>query len=200
MNKITRAEVNALVLPGDVIAVRWLKRDLTAVVISDAEGDAKAATHALCGLGGLDIVEAGVLGVVETSLHNYLRGNCELTVRSADPGPTPEQAEKATDFWSARVNDPYDKGMIVGSIPIFLAKHVLGFFSQSAGDWAMRRMPNLLASSNLSTCAELGARGLREFTLIALKSYDVKNVTPEILRTDDTLRTKAVLTAAVLVD
>lgn len=198
MNTISRADIDVLCQPGDIIAVEYLKKDSTAELIGLGEGG--QATHALCCMGGLDIVEASITGVIESNLHNYLRGNCRLTVRSADPAPTSEQSAKATKYWSDRVNDPYDWGMIFGMVPILLAKHVLGFFSTSASTWALKKMPNLLASSNTNTCAELGARGLREFTLIAFCSYNVENIDPEILRTDPSVHTKAVLEAAVLVD
>lgn len=195
---VSRADIDVLCRPGDVIAVEYLKRDATSELIGFGEGD--PATHALCCLGGLDIVEASITGVIESSLHNYLRGNCRLTIRCARPAPNAEQAKRATDFWLARVNDPYDWGMIFGSIPILLAKHVLGLFSKRAGDWAVRKMPNLLASSNLSTCAELAARGLYEFDAAVFIRYLLDNVNPGILRTDESLNTKAVLDAAVLVD
>lgn len=195
---ITRAEVDALFLPGRVVAVEYLKPDATADAIKEGEGD--PASHALCCIGGLDIVEASASGVIESNLRNYLRGNCRLTIREASPAPTPEEAKKATDFWLARVNDPYDWGMIFGSIPIMLASKVIGIFSKRLADEAVQKMPNLLASSTLSTCAELGARGVRQFTLIAFRGMDVENVNPGVLRTDSSLTTNTVLDGAVLVD
>lgn len=195
---LTREEVEALFRPGDVVAVEYIKKDITADIIGLAEGD--PATHVLCCLGGLDIVEASITGVIESNLHNYLRGNCRLTVRCASPAPTNSEAERAANFWLSKVNDPYDWGMILGSAPVLFAKHALGFFSKDLGDWALSHMPNLLGSSNLSTCAELGARGIREFNLIAFRGYSMENVTPCILRTDPNLETKAVLDAPVLVN
>lgn len=198
MENVTRADIDVLCRPGDVIAVEYLRKDAVADAISFGEGD--PATHALCCLGGLDIVEACITGVTESSLRNYLRGNCRLTVRCADPRPDAAQARKATDFWLARVNDPYDLWMIIGCIPVLLAKHILGFFSKAAASWAIKKMPNVLASGNLSTCAELAARGLREFTLTAFRAYEVDGVEPGILRTDASLTTKAVLDGPVLID
>lgn len=195
---ITRSDVDALFLPGRVVAVEYIKKDLTSTIIGDAEGD--PASHALCCLGGLDIVEASASGVIESNLRNYLRGNCRLTVRSALGDPTPVQISKATKFWLDRVNDPYDWGMILGSAPILLVHKIVGSFSKNLADSLVRKMPNLLANSSLSTCAELAARGLREFSLIAFCYYPVENVTPGILRTDSTLRTEAVLDGCVLVD
>ncbi len=197
MSIITRAQIGLLCRPGRVIAVEYLKRDLTADIIELAHNG--GATHALCCQGGLDIVEATAFGVSETNLHNYLRGNCRLTIREARPAPTVEQAEKATDFWDKRVLDPYDWGMIFGTIPIAVARHVIGFFSRRLGDAAARQMPNLLASSALSTCAELGVRGLRQFCPGALARYgNPAKVDPYILETDDSLRTCAILVGAVL--
>lgn len=195
---ITRAEVDALFLAGRVVAVEYIHPDATADVIQEGEGD--PASHALCCIGGLDIVEASATGVIESNLRNYLRGNCRLTIRSANPAPTPEEAKKATDFWLARVGDPYDWQMIFGSIPIMLASKIIGLFSKRLADQAVQKMPNFLASSTLSTCAELGARGVRQFTLIAFKGVDVENVNPGILRTDPSLTTNDVLDGAVLVD
>lgn len=198
INKITRADIDVLCRPGDVIAVEYLKKDLTANAISFLEEG--SATHALCCMGGLDVVEACITGVTESNLHNYLRGNTRLTVRSTKPAPSLEESEKATDFWSARVNDPYDIGMIFGSIPILLAKNFLGFFSKSAGEWAFQKMPNLLGKSNLSTCAELGVRGIREFCPTVFTGYSPENINPEMLRTHPSLDTKAILDGAVLID
>ncbi len=196
--KITRAEVEALCQPGRVIAVEYLKHDLTSTLIKIAH-NGEGATHALCCMGGLDIVEATALGVFETSLHNYLRGNCRLTVREAIPAPTTVDAMKAVDFWDKRVLDPYDWHMIFGTIPIAFCRHVVGLFSRRLADNLCRKMPNLLASNSLSTCAELGARGVREFNLLAFASYaGVASVDPEILRTDPSLHTVAVLEGAVL--
>lgn len=198
MNRISRADIDVLCRPGDVITVEYLKKDLTAKLIS--AGEDGRATHALCCCGGLDIVEACITGVTESNLRNYLRGNCRLTVRSALRPPTVEQATKATSFWLRRVNDKYDLPMIFGMVPLLLAKHLVGLFSKDLSDWCLQKMPNLLASSNLSTCAELATRGLREFTLVALYKYPAENVDPEILRTDPSLATKAVLHAPVLID
>lgn len=198
MREVTQAFIRSLCLPGDVIAVEYLKKDLVAEEIGDAEGG--VATHALGCEGGLDIVEATILGVTESNLRNYLRGNCRLTIRCTNPPPTEESAERATRFWLARVNDPYDMGMIIGCIPILIAKHILGFFSKELADLAMKKMPNLLASSNLSTCAELCARGLYQFNASVFPGYPFGNITPEILRTDGSLITKGVLDGAVLID
>lgn len=198
INAVTRSYMEILCRPGYVITVQYLRPDMVASVIGFAENG--KATHALCCLGGLDIVEATALGVFETNLHNYLRGNCRLTIRSANPLPTTEQAAKATAFWNERVLDPYDWRMIFGTTPIVLLRHTIGLFSRGFSDWAVRHMPNLLASNSLSTCAELAAKGLRQFTLVALKGYYVENVDPEILRIDSTLTTISVLDAPVLVD
>ena len=180
------------------MTVHYLKQDLTSEIIEEGEGNHRAATHALCCQGGLDIVEATALGVFETNLHNYLRGNCVLTVRESIPTPNAAQAKRATKFWDARVLDPYDWGMIFGTLPVVFCHYVLGFLSKRLGDWAVRKMPNILASSSLSTCAELAARGLREFMTTALSGYDVRNVTPEVLRTHKSLHTKAILERPVL--
>lgn len=200
MNSVTRLQLDGLVRPGDVIAVEYLNPEDIDVIIKFAEKG--KASHALCCLGGLDIVEALATAnaVKESSLSDYLKGNCKLTVRCSIPDPTPGQAEKAVDFWLARVNDPYDWGMIVGMAPILICQRVIGFFSKKAGIWCAQNLPNFLASKKLNTCAEVATRGLREFSLVALYKYRVENVDPEILRTDPSLRTKIVLDGAVLVD
>lgn len=195
--QITFSEIQALILPGDVIAVEYLRTDLVATGISLAEGG--KATHALCCLGALGIVEADLSGVSETSLRNYLRGNCKLTVRSAKPAPFTDEAKKATEFWLARVNDPYDTKMILGEGILLVADRLVGLFSEKASAWMLRKVPNVFASKTLSTCAELAARGLWQFSLLAMREYPAGNITPELLRTDDTLLTKAVLDGAVLV-
>ncbi len=195
---ITRAEVEELVLPGDVIAVEYLDKGIVADGISLLENG--AATHALCCLGGVDIVEAAVTGVQESNLRNYLRGNAILTIRSATPEPTPTEAKLATDFWLKCVNEPYDSQMIVGMVFILFAKYIVGLAYKPAGDYVLRHMPNFLASGRLSTCAELGARGLWQFNPSLFAGYPAGNIDPELLRTHDSLNTKAVLTGAILVD
>lgn len=198
MNTVTEADMAVLCRPGDVIAVEYLYPDVVAAAIRWGEED--PASHALCCLGGLDIVEASITGVIESNLRNYLRGNCRLTIRSADPQPDGDQARLITKFWLDRVNDPYDIKMIFGMIPILAAKHVISYFSESASDWAVKRMPNFLASSNLSTCAELAVLGIRQFNAYVLPGYDSNIITPGVLRTDGSLKTKTVLEAAVLID
>jgi hypothetical protein len=197
---ITRREIDALIAPGYVIAVTYLKRDLTAEVI--AFGEEGEATHALCCRGGLDIYEATALGVYETNLHNYLRANCRLTVRrsKAVPFPSWEQAKKATDYWDARVLDPYAWSMIFGSIPILFAHKVIGLFSKRLADVVVRMMPNLLASSTLSTCAEIGGRGIRQFDPVVFVKWFLDSVNPEIMRTDDSLETVIILDGMTLID
>jgi hypothetical protein len=195
MLNLTLSEVDTLFRPGDVVAVEYLHPDPVQEIIRVAEEG--QAEHALCCMGGLDVVEAAIIGVQESSLRNYLRGNCRLTVRTANP--TPEEAKRALDFWSARVGDPYDIRMVVGMAPILLAKNVLGYFYPAAGEWALCRMPNLLASSNLNTCAELAIKGLRQFRWDAGGDIPSENYDPETLRTDPTLTTKDVLDGAVLI-
>lgn len=197
MPAISSADIDALCRPGDIITVEYLHPDSVALAIR--LGELGKASHVLCCLGGLDIVEASSSGIIESNLHNYLRGNCILTVRRAKPAPTPEEAEKATDFWSDRVNDPYDWGMIFGSIPVLFCRLVLGFFSKKLGDWALKNLPNFLASDHLSTCAELGIRGIRKFRPTAFTGYPIANIEPELSRTHPSLHTKAVLVAPVLI-
>jgi hypothetical protein len=89
--------------------------------------------------------------------------------------------------------------MIFGMLPVLFAKNVLSRVSPTLGNWALCRMPNLLANSNLSTCAELAIRGLRQFSRTAGGDVPSINYDPETLRTDPTLTTKVVLNGAVLV-
>lgn len=196
---ITRSEIEEMCRPGDVIAVEYIQRDTTATIISLAEDGGKA-THALCCLGGLDIVEASISGVIESNLGNYLRGNCRLTIRSTINPPTPGQQEKVCNFWLSQVNHKYDWGMVIGYVPVIVLKKLVGLFSKNLSDQIVHKFPNMIANSNLSTCAELAALGLHEFDLISFHSYNLENVTPEILRTDSSLITKIVLNAATLVD
>jgi hypothetical protein len=110
------------------------------------------------------------------------------------------EAQKTINFWLARVNDPYDWGMILGSAPIFLVKLLIGLFSERLAAKTVRHMPNFLAHSNLSTCAELGIRGMRVSRQTVLTGYEPEKVDPEILRTHPGLHTDAVLVAPILVD
>ena len=196
--RLSKVDVDSIFKAGRVVAVEYLEKDETARLISGAEGD--PATHALCVCEGLDIVEACITGITESNLRGYLKGNCRLTVREAKPAPSEDQAQKAVAFWRDQVNKSYDIMMIVGMIPILFIHYILKHISQKAALWSLEKMPNLLAHSNLSTCAELAARGLHEFSLVSLCNYPPENVTPGILRTDDTLTTVVVLDSPLLIE
>jgi hypothetical protein len=200
VNNITLEDVDRIFLAGRVVAVTYVDRDLTADVIGEAEGNLRGATHALCCMGGLDIIEATAFGVAETNLKNYLKGNCILTVREAIPQPSEWTAKHATYFWNDRVLDPYDWGMIFGTLPVVIVRHTIGLFSRGLSDYICQRMPNLLASSSLSTCAELAVRGLRKFYQGALGNFSLGEIEPEDLRIDSSLNTVAVLVSPVFVE
>lgn len=193
-NSITRAQVADLCRPGRVITVEYL--NLTAVAIGIRLAEHGKASHALCCIGGLDIVEAAVGGVQESNLHNYMRGNCNLTVRGLDLSD--EQADTVTNFWSDRVNDPYDMGMIFGEAFILGLSNTVGLVSKPAAMWVLDHVPNALASSHLSTCAELGARGLDRVQPGLFDPLPLSVMDPEILRTTLKVKTFGVLEAPVL--
>lgn len=197
MTKLTRAQVDGLIKPGDVILVHYLKKDIVAVGIQFfSEGQ---ASHAICSLGGLDAVEADAGGVMHSNLDTYLRGHCRLTIKRLHPAPTQDELKAMKSYWLARVGDPYDFGMILGMVPIFIARRFLHHFSASLARAVVRNWPNLFGKHNLNTCAELWVRGVRASKRRVLDQYDPENVAPEILMRDAKLEMVAVYEAPILV-
>lgn len=181
--KLTRAQINAAIRPGDVILVHYLKGGMVAAGIQFASGG--TASHALCCLGGMHVVEADIGGVMHTFLDNYLTGKCRLTVKRIEPELLPHEAAKVCDYWRSCISNKYDLGMILHVALVFpVRRFLLPVLPRMAKImlWLIGCLP--LASTKISTCAELGARGLRKERPRFLRSHDDDEITPEVLLRD----------------
>lgn len=182
MTQLTRAQIEAAVRPGDVILVHYVKKNVVAAGIQFFEEG--KASHALCCLGGMDVVEADLGGIMRTSLDSYLRGHCRLTVKRLRPEPTDREVVAMRAYWLSRVGDPYDVAMILGMVPILVIRKLLHPLSPAFARWAARQLPNLMGSLTLNTCAELWVRGVRMAKRVLLTAYKPDNCTPETILRD----------------
>lgn len=188
--KLTRGEIKALLETGDLILVHYYRTDFVSAGIKWFSGG--TASHALCSLDQLDQVEADVIGICRTSLFNYLRGQCRLTVKRIKPKLNAEEQDKVARYWLKRVGESYDFGMIVGMVPLFLIRRIVARVSPKAGRWCMRHLVNLLASRSKTTCAELWVHGVRQVRPDFMKGFPADNISPEALMRDTHLQTVAV--------
>lgn len=194
--KVTADQIRKLVQAGDLITVEYLTPNLAQAGVQFFEKG--RAAHVLCAMEDFDLVEADVLGVVRTHLYNYLKGQCVLTVRRPKTALTPLQINAIKLYWLARVNDPYDFGMILGMIPILTVKSLVGMFSKRAANWTVKNLGNWFGNHSINTCAELWVRGWRAAGIDVLHGYSPENVYPELLRLSYELQTSVVLVAPIL--
>lgn len=198
MTKITRAQVEKLFQPGDLVVVHYLKENLVSAGIQFASRG--TASHILCCLGGMEIVEALIGGVSHSYLDNYLKGNCRLTIKRMRPPLDHREVAGVCLYWRSCVSNPYDVGMIAHVAAEFPVRWIVMPICPPLGRFLLRALGRLSwASHTLSTCAELGARGIRVARKKFLKTYDPEDITPEVLLRDvASLETIAVLEGAVL--
>ncbi len=196
--KITRAQIEKLFQPGDIVVVHYLKENFVSAGIQFASRG--RATHALCSLGGMEIVEALIGGVSHSYLDNYLKGQCRLTVKRMKPPLDHREAAGVSLYWRSCISQPYDLGMIAHVAACAPVRWLVLPVFPPLGRFLLRALGRLSwASHTLSTCAELGARGLRVVRPKFLKNYDPEDITPEVLLRDvASLETVAVLEGAVL--
>ncbi len=177
---LTKAQIAKTLKPGDVILVHYLKKNMVSVGIQFASGG--TASHALCCIGGLEIVEADLGGIMHTYLDNYLTGKCRLTVKRLRPILTEQETKEVVAFWKTRISDPYDIGMIVHVAATTPIRRLILPIFPPLGRFLLRTMGRFsVASHTLSTCAELCARGLRAARPKFLAEYDQEDITPEVL-------------------
>lgn len=197
--RITRAQILDIIKPGDVILVHYMQASLVSVGIQFASGG--QASHALCCLGGMEIIEADIGGVMHTYLDNYLTGKTRLTIKRLRPELTEAEAHKVCDYWRSCISQPYDFGMILHAAIVSPIRRLIMPICPPLGRLILRLLSKVtLANHKLSTCAELAARGLRTTRSKFLRSYDAEEITPVVLLHDATgLETVRVLDEAVLV-
>ncbi len=181
--KLTRAQVVATLRPGDVVLVHYLKLNLVSAGIQFASGG--LASHALCCLGGLEIIEADIGGVMHTLIDTYLQGQCRLTIKRPRPPMDHRQAAAACTYWRACISQDYDIGMIVHVAATFPIRRMILPVCPPLGRFLLRVLGRVsFARHDLSTCAELYARGLRAALPKFLRTYDPEDITPEVLLRD----------------
>lgn len=197
--RLTPAQIKETVHPGDLIIVQYLDPNVVAVGIQLATGG--RASHVLCCLGGLEIVEADIGGVMHTYLDNYLKGKCRLTVKRLYPELSHYEAAKVCDYWRGCISQPYDIGMILHVALASPVRRLILPIIPPLGRLLLRIISWLpIASNKLSTCAELGAIGLRQSRPKFLRNYDSNDITPEALLRDATsLRSVVVWDSPVIV-
>lgn len=198
--KLTRAQILATIKPGDLIVVHYIHPGIVGAGIQWASGG--KASHALCCLGGMEIVEADIGGVMHTYLDNYMTGKCCLTIKRLRPNLSAYEASLACAYWRSRISYDYDLGMIVHSALVAPVRRFLAPRLPRMSHFLLRLIGLIpLASATLSTCAELGARGARKPRPSFLRHYAPDDITPEVLLRDATgLETVAVWYEALLVD
>lgn len=198
MNKITRSQIAKLFQPGDLVIVHYIHGGVVAAGIQFFSGG--KASHVLCCLGGMEIVEADIGGVMHTLLDNYLTGKCRLTIKRCRPGLDHREVSGALMYWRSCISQPYDLAMIAHVFAAWPARKIVMPICPPLGRLLLRALGRMsFASHTLSTCAELGARGLRIPRSKFLKGYDAEDITPEVLLRDAAgLETIAVLEAPVL--
>lgn len=178
--RLTRKQIEETLKPGDVILVHYVKKGVVSAGIQFASGG--LASHALCCLGGMEIIEADIGGVMHTLLDNYLTGKCRLTVKRLRPALYSHEAAQACAFWRSKISDPYDLGMIVHSAVVFPIRRFLLPVCPPLARLLLQLCGRFtVASHDLSTCAELYARGLRQPRPKFLAAYDQEDITPEVL-------------------
>lgn len=198
--KLTRAQIAATIRPGDVILVHYLHGGFVAAGIQFASGG--TASHALCCLGGMEIVEADIGGIMHTYLDNYLTGKCRLTIKRLRPPLDHREMAAACTYWRGCISNPYDLAMIAHVAAAFPIRHLVLPLVPPFGRLLLRILGHLsFASHTLSTCAELGARGIRLPRPKFLRAYAAEDITPEVLLRDVTgLETVVVWDAPVLAE
>lgn len=196
--RLTRAQISDTIRAGDVIVVHYLKANVVSAGIQFASGG--TASHALCCLGGMEIVEADIGGVMHTYLDNYLTGKCRLTIKRMRPELNYADAARACDYWRSCISQPYDMGMILHTALVSPIRRFVIPILPVCGRLLLRGIGLLpLASHRLSTCAEIWARGMRLPRPKLLRTYDFEDITPEVLLRDAAgLETVAVWDGAIL--
>lgn len=197
--RLTLEQIRKTVQPGDIVVVHYLHGGVVAAGIQFASKG--TASHALCCLGGNEVVEALIGGVAHSYLDNYLRGECRLTIKRLRPNLEHGEAAKVCDYWRSCISHPYDLGMILHVALVTPIKRVVLPIFPPLGRLLLRAVGHLpFASTTLSTCAELGARGLRLARPKFLRAYAPEDITPEVLLRDATgLDTVVVWDAPVIV-
>lgn len=197
--RLTRAQIADIIRPGDGILVHYLEPNIISVGIQFASKG--TASHALCCLGGMEIVEADIGGVMHTYLDNYLTGKCRLTIKRLRPELDHGDAARACDYWRSCISQPYDMGMIAHTILVTPVRRWIQPICHPLGRFLLRAIGILpLASHRLSTCGELIARGWRTVRPKFLRGYDAEDILPEVLLRDAAgLEIVAVWDAPVLI-
>ncbi len=198
MNKVTRGQIQKLVQPGDVILVHYLQSNVVSAGIQFVSGG--DVSHALCCLGGMEIIEADIGGVMHTYLDNYLKGKTRLTIKRLRPALDHREAAAVCTYWRSCISNPYDMLMILHVAIVAPIRRFLLPICPPLGRLLLRALGRFtLASHTLSTCAELFARGIKVPRQKFMREYDLEEVSPAVLlRAAVGLEIVAVLEAPVL--
>lgn len=180
--------------PGDTVLVHYLRADIVSAGIQWWTHG--AASHELCCLGGEEIIEADIGGVMHTYLDSYIRGQVRLTLKRPIERLRPAEAGAASYFWATQVARPYGWGSIgqaflaVPTRRLILPRApALGRALLRAEAWAFRHAR--------PDCSALWLAGLRTKRPNFFSGYATDEVTPEtVLRDQKWTETIAVWEAA----
>lgn len=196
--RLTKSQVRDKVRMGDTIIVHYNHGGVVAAGIQwYTKGD---ASHELCCLGGFDIIEADIGGVMHTNLDTYLRGTCRLTLRRPRPGLLNHERAAMREYWVSQVAKPYGFGAIAQSlIAVPVRGYLLPRFPRLAR--AVLTALAFVFRNARPDCSALYAEGWRRARKGVLPGYDSEEVTPELLlRTQSGIETISVWDDAILSD
>lgn len=197
MIRLTREQIEDLVQPGDHILVHYMRPNPIQSAIRDLSDG--PWMHALKCLGGLLLTEADVVGVVRSSLKNYLQGDCRLLLRRPRPRFTAPEESKSCRAALAMVGDDYDFGMILGMVNLYLVRDILRPVAPRAATWAMKHLKNLYADPSRTTCAEHVVRADRAARHDIMSGWPAENISPNQLARSDDYKTVADWHAPLLI-
>ncbi len=178
MTELTRAQVKAMLEPGDGIAVENLKpTDAQAGIQFVSRG---RANHFLCALGGegLDLVEADVTGVTHTSLDNYLRGNCVLKIYRVRPAFSVAEKQGIRQDWLDAVGQNYGFGAVrYGGEATLVRRYVVPHWPHLGG--LLLRDISRAAEHALPDCSALWVGRVQKYRPRVFPKEAAALITPE---------------------
>lgn len=178
MVRVTRLELEALILPGHGIAVEYIHPDIAQAGIQ-WWGRGKAA-HFLCALGGLGIVEADVQGVTHSNLDNYLRGNTVLKVYRVRPNLTPDEQRLVCARWMDEVNQSYGWGSVLRGGVTTGIRRIVHPWSPMVARLLLRVAARLMGHQP-PDCSALWVDAVKHVRPGLFVGFDPEDVTPEIV-------------------
>lgn len=183
MTEVTRAQLEALIQPGDGVAVEYVHPDLAQAGI-ELWSHGRAA-HFLCLLGGLDVVEADVSGITRSNLDNYLRGNAVLKFYRCRPDLKTTERAAVRQRWLDQVTNSYGWGSVFrGGSATGIRRFVYPIFPSLAR--GLLRIVARVVGHQAPDCSALWVDAIKIVRPKVFANHDSEEVTPEtIVRSHD---------------